>query len=80
VSSGFLNLASGVIQVPTGPNPLWMLTWLGLTCEAHMSVGYISISGYCSYDIYTISDEDDFYIKIVALDEIYDFLVLSFLI
>jgi hypothetical protein len=27
---------------------------------------------------HTISDEDDFYIKIVALDEIYDFLVLSF--
>jgi hypothetical protein len=25
-----------------------------------------------------ILDEDDFYIKIVALDEIYDFLVLSF--
>jgi hypothetical protein len=27
-----------------------------------------------------ISDEDDFYIKNVALDEIYNFLVLSFLI
>jgi hypothetical protein len=27
-----------------------------------------------------ILDEDDFYIKIVALDEIYDFLVLGFLI
>jgi hypothetical protein len=49
-----------------------------------MSVGYISIFyfyfGYCSYDIYTILDEDDFYIKIVPPDEIYDFLVLSFLI
>jgi hypothetical protein len=27
-----------------------------------------------------ILDEDDFYIKIVALDEIHDFLVLSFFI
>jgi hypothetical protein len=27
-----------------------------------------------------ISDEDDFYMKNVALDEIYNFLVLSFLI
>jgi len=28
----------------------------------------------------TTSDEDDFYIKIVDLDDIYNFLVLSFLI
>jgi hypothetical protein len=27
-----------------------------------------------------ISDEDDFYIKNIAIDEIYNFLVLSFLI
>jgi hypothetical protein len=27
-----------------------------------------------------ISDEDDFYMKIVALDEIYNFLVFSFFI
>jgi hypothetical protein len=32
------------------------------------------------YIFRTISYEDDFYIKIIALDEIYDFVVLSFLI
>ena len=32
------------------------------------------------YIFHTISDEDDFYIKIVALNEIYNFLVLSFFI
>jgi hypothetical protein len=30
------------------------------------------------YLFYMISDEDDFYMKNVALDEIYNFLVLSF--
>jgi hypothetical protein len=30
------------------------------------------------YFFHTILDEDDHYIKIVALDEIYNFLVLSF--
>jgi hypothetical protein len=67
-----------------------MLTWRGPTCGAHMSVGYISIS--CGteaiiskifqklYLFHMISDEDDFYMKNVALDEIYNFLVLSFLI
>ena len=29
---------------------------------------------------YTTSDEDDSYMKLVALDEIYNFLVLSFVI
>jgi hypothetical protein len=32
------------------------------------------------YLFHTISDEDDFYMKIVALDEIYNFLVFSFFI
>jgi len=32
------------------------------------------------YIFYMISDEDDFYMKIVALDEIYNFLVLRFLV
>jgi hypothetical protein len=58
-----------------------------------MSVDYISIYFYFGgsvatisrifqklYLFHTISDEDDFYIKIIAVDEIYDFLVLSFLI
>jgi hypothetical protein len=30
------------------------------------------------YPFYTILDEDDLHMKIVALDEIYNFLVLSF--
>jgi hypothetical protein len=45
VNSESMKLASGVIQVQTGPNPLWMLTWhasVAPTCGAHMSVGYIS--------------------------------------
>ena len=33
-----------------------------------------------SYLSYMVSNEDTFYIKVVALDEIYVFLVLSFLI
>ena len=32
------------------------------------------------YLFHTISDEDDFYMKIIALDEIYNFLVLGFII
>ena len=32
------------------------------------------------YFFYTILDKDDLYLKIVALDEIYNFLVLSFFI
>jgi hypothetical protein len=49
-----------------------MLTWRGPTCGAHMSVGYISISGTVAtiskifqklYLFHMISDEDDFYIK-----------------
>jgi hypothetical protein len=89
---GSLNLLSDVIQVPTGLNPLWILTWRGPTCGFNMLVGYISIYfifilRYCSYNplnilkiisFHTILDEDYFYIKIVAPDDIYDFPVLSF--
>jgi hypothetical protein len=66
-----------------------MLTWRGPTCGAHMSVGNISILGTVAiiskifqklYLFHMISDEDDFYMKNVVLDEIYNFLVLSFLI
>jgi hypothetical protein len=55
-----------------GPHVSWLYFYLFLF--------YFAISKIFQklYLFPTISDEDDFYIKIVALDEIYDFLVLVF--
>jgi hypothetical protein len=35
----------------------------------------LSVSELCSIFFYTISDEDDFYMQLVALDKVYSFLV-----
>jgi hypothetical protein len=60
-----------------GPYVSWLYLYLFLFWG---TVDTISRIFQKLYLFHTISDEDDFYIKIVALDEIYDFLVLSFLI
>jgi hypothetical protein len=57
-----------------GPHVIWLYFYFEGT------VATISRIFQKLYLFRTISDKDDFYIKTVALDEIYDFLVLSFLI
>jgi hypothetical protein len=88
-----LNLASSVIWVPElgfrchlGPNANVARSYMW---GPHISRLYFYFGGTIAiiskifqklYLFHMISDEDDFYMKNVALDDIYNFLVLSFLI
>jgi hypothetical protein len=62
-----------------GPRVSWLYFYLFLFLFYFgSSVATISRIFQKLYLFRMISDEDNFYIKIIALDEIYDFLVLSF--